>query len=49
LICEELTKTLKLTLFGLDVIINNKTGNYYLIDINYFPGYKNFPDLGNNF
>ena len=41
----ELNKKLKLSLFGFDLIREAKTGDYYLIDLNYFPGYTGFKDF----
>jgi inositol-1,3,4-trisphosphate 5/6-kinase / inositol-tetrakisphosphate 1-kinase len=42
---EEITKILKkefhLSLFGFDILIEKETNDYYIVDINYFPGYKN--------
>ena len=42
---SELNKKLKLSLFGFDLIREAKTGDYYLIDLNYFPGYTGFKDF----
>jgi inositol-1,3,4-trisphosphate 5/6-kinase / inositol-tetrakisphosphate 1-kinase len=42
---EEITNILKkefnLSLFGFDILIESETKDYYIVDINYFPGYKN--------
>lgn len=38
-IVEILCKRLGLALFGIDVIVDNKTGHYAIIDMNIFPGY----------
>lgn len=38
-IVEALFKCLGLNLLGIDVIIDNKTGHYGVVDINVFPGY----------
>lgn len=38
-IIKILSKELELYLFGVDVIIDNETGRYAIIDINSFPGY----------
>jgi inositol-1,3,4-trisphosphate 5/6-kinase/inositol-tetrakisphosphate 1-kinase len=43
-----LRESLKLDLFGYDVIVEESTGLYYIVDVNYFPSYKNitqFPEL----
>ncbi|XP_048474120.1 inositol-tetrakisphosphate 1-kinase-like isoform X1 [Rhincodon typus] len=36
---------LGMSLFGVDVIVDNKTGKLALIDINAFPGYEGFPEF----
>ena len=38
-IVKEITKTWGVSLSGLDIIIEEGTGNYGIIDLNYFPGY----------
>lgn len=38
-----------LTLFGFDVIVCSRTGQYALIDINYFPGYRGVEDFPQQF
>ena len=35
---SSVTKSLNLSLFGFDVIVENDTGMHYVIDINAFPG-----------
>lgn len=42
-ITKHIRKEIGLTLFGLDVLRESKTGTYQLIDINYFPGFKEIP------
>ena len=42
---KKLGKELKLSLVGFDLIKETSTNVYYLIDINYFPGFKGFKDL----
>ncbi|XP_055519572.1 inositol-tetrakisphosphate 1-kinase-like [Leucoraja erinacea] len=37
--------SLGLSLFGVDVIINSKTGKLAIIDINAFPGYEDVPEF----
>jgi D-alanine-D-alanine ligase-like ATP-grasp enzyme len=37
-----------LSLFGAD-FIKDYQGNYYIVDVNYLPGYKEFTDLGEIF
>lgn len=37
-ISKTLRKTLGISLFGIDIIINNQTGQHAVIDINAFPG-----------
>lgn len=36
---------LQLSLFGFDVIIDDKTGGFLVIDVNYFPSYKELEDF----
>ncbi|KAB5540129.1 hypothetical protein PHYPO_G00097770 [Pangasianodon hypophthalmus] len=38
-----LRQTLGVSLFGIDIIINNQTGQHAVIDINAFPGYEGVP------
>ncbi|XP_062857509.1 inositol-tetrakisphosphate 1-kinase [Trichomycterus rosablanca] len=38
-----LRRTLGVSLFGIDIIINNHTGQHAVIDINAFPGYEGVP------
>jgi inositol-1,3,4-trisphosphate 5/6-kinase/inositol-tetrakisphosphate 1-kinase len=45
MITSRLQQTFKLDLFGVDVIIENVTGRYAIIDINTFPGYEDVPDF----
>ena len=45
IICDQITKRLDFTLFGVDILRETATGEYYIIDINYFPGFKGVPDL----
>lgn len=42
-ICRCLCQTLGASLLGIDVIINNHTGQHAVIDINAFPGYEGVP------
>lgn len=39
-LCHIIRCETKLKLFGFDVLIEKDTGNYALIDVNHFPGYK---------
>ncbi|GMF28343.1 unnamed protein product [Phytophthora lilii] len=43
---ERLRDELKLTLFGFDVIVADDTQDLYVIDVNYFPSYRELDDLG---
>ncbi|KAL3152451.1 hypothetical protein ABBQ32_001496 [Trebouxia sp. C0010 RCD-2024] len=43
-ITKELRKILGLTLFGYDTVVQEGTGVHFIIDVNYFPSYKEFPD-----
>lgn len=40
-----LCKTLQMTLFGIDVVVEKGTGRYAIIDINAFPGYEGVPNF----
>ncbi|CAH1791280.1 unnamed protein product [Owenia fusiformis] len=42
---NKVQRKIGMCLFGIDVVIENDTGRYYVIDINYFPGYDGFPDF----
>jgi len=44
LINEQLRAELSISLFGFDIVIEDDTNDYYLIDLNYLPGY-NISDL----
>ncbi|KAJ3181581.1 Inositol-tetrakisphosphate 1-kinase [Gaertneriomyces sp. JEL0708] len=44
-IVEAVTQKLGLTLFGLDIVVEKETGRWFLIDINYCPGYDGVPDF----
>lgn len=43
-----LRRELKLNLIGFDILIDNDN-NYWLVDLNYFPGYKNVENLWQKF
>ncbi|XP_034078196.1 inositol-tetrakisphosphate 1-kinase isoform X2 [Gymnodraco acuticeps] len=42
---RSLRQALDVSLFGIDVIINNQTGQHAVIDINAFPGYEGVPEF----
>ncbi|XP_074100801.1 inositol-tetrakisphosphate 1-kinase isoform X2 [Cotesia typhae] len=42
-IVAKVTKIFGLTLLGIDVVIENHTGKYAIIDVNVFPGYDGYP------
>jgi len=44
LLCKRMSETAGLKMFGLDILVVKETGNYALVDINQFPGYKGVPD-----
>lgn len=44
-ISEDIQKAMNLHLLGIDIIIDEENGKYYVIDVNYFPGYKNVKDI----
>ncbi|XP_056151627.1 inositol-tetrakisphosphate 1-kinase [Lampris incognitus] len=45
---RSLRQALDVSLFGIDVIINNQTGQHAVIDINAFPGYEGVPEFFND-
>ncbi|XP_072313313.1 inositol-tetrakisphosphate 1-kinase [Eucyclogobius newberryi] len=47
-LCRSLRQALDVSLFGIDVIINNQTGQHAVIDINAFPGYEGVPEFFND-
>ncbi|XP_030641748.1 inositol-tetrakisphosphate 1-kinase [Chanos chanos] len=51
-VIRELSRALRqelgVSLFGIDVIINNQTGQHAVIDINAFPGYEGVPEFFND-
>uniref|UniRef100_A0A8C1I2L1 Inositol-tetrakisphosphate 1-kinase b n=2 Tax=Cyprinus carpio TaxID=7962 RepID=A0A8C1I2L1_CYPCA len=47
-LCKSLRESLGVSLFGIDVIINNQTGQHAVIDINAFPGYEGVPEFFND-
>ncbi|XP_069493841.1 inositol-tetrakisphosphate 1-kinase [Ambystoma mexicanum] len=44
-ISKTLRQALGVSLFGIDIIINNQTGQHAVIDINAFPGYEGVPEF----
>uniref|UniRef100_A0AAY5EPL3 Inositol-tetrakisphosphate 1-kinase n=1 Tax=Electrophorus electricus TaxID=8005 RepID=A0AAY5EPL3_ELEEL len=44
-LCRSLRQALGVSLFGIDIIINNQTGQHAVIDINAFPGYEGVPEF----
>ncbi|KAI8091036.1 inositol-tetrakisphosphate 1-kinase [Gilbertella persicaria] len=40
-IADSLYRQLGLTFFGFDVLLQTKTNAYYVVDVNYFPSFKN--------
>uniref|UniRef100_H3BG63 Inositol-tetrakisphosphate 1-kinase n=1 Tax=Latimeria chalumnae TaxID=7897 RepID=H3BG63_LATCH len=42
---QGLRSRLGMSLFGVDVIVNNQTGKHAVIDINIFPGYEGVPEF----
>ncbi|XP_035281156.1 inositol-tetrakisphosphate 1-kinase-like [Anguilla anguilla] len=45
---RSLRQALGVSLFGIDVIINNQSGQHAVIDINAFPGYEGVPEFFND-
>jgi inositol-1,3,4-trisphosphate 5/6-kinase/inositol-tetrakisphosphate 1-kinase len=44
-IAQTVQKLFELNLVGIDIIIDNNTGDYAVIDVNYFPGYEGITDF----
>lgn len=44
-LCVRLRQALGVSLFGIDIIINNQSGQHAVIDINAFPGYEGVPEF----
>jgi inositol-1,3,4-trisphosphate 5/6-kinase/inositol-tetrakisphosphate 1-kinase len=44
-IAGTLREAFGMNLLGVDVVIENRTGRYAIIDVNAFPGYDGFPDF----
>jgi hypothetical protein len=44
MISQILRTSLKLNLFGFDILID-EASQYWLVDVNYFPSYKNVVDI----
>ncbi|ORZ15950.1 inositol-tetrakisphosphate 1-kinase [Absidia repens] len=49
IMADELRKRLKLTFFGFDVLLESYTNDYYVVDVNYFPSFKNVPHFQSMF
>ncbi|XKL66155.1 hypothetical protein PGB90_009575 [Kerria lacca] len=47
-IVSVLREELNLTLFGIDIVVENETGRHAIIDINVYPGYDGFPNFFNS-
>lgn len=45
ILCQFISKRLNLSMFGVDIVEETGTGTYYLVDINYFPGYTGCKNL----
>lgn len=43
---KHIHEELGLSLYGLDILRETKSGDYYIVDINYFPGYKEITSFG---
>jgi len=44
-IVSTVRETLNMGLFGIDVVIDNRSGSYAIVDINAFPGYDGVPEF----
>lgn len=47
-IVKRVSQIFGLVLLGIDVVIENKTGKYAVIDVNVFPGYDGYPNFFEN-
>eukprot|EP01017_Pseudomicrothorax_dubius_P013847 TRINITY_DN1624_c0_g2_i2.p1 TRINITY_DN1624_c0_g2~~TRINITY_DN1624_c0_g2_i2.p1 ORF type:complete len:322 (+),score=84.61 TRINITY_DN1624_c0_g2_i2:789-1754(+) len=45
LIADVTVNLFSVSIFGIDIIVDSLTGDYYLVDLNYFPGFKGIPDF----
>ena len=45
-IAEVISQNLGLTMYGYDILIQTETGDYTVIDINVFPGFKEYSNVG---
>ncbi|KAI7888770.1 inositol-tetrakisphosphate 1-kinase [Mucor mucedo] len=48
-IADSLHRQLGLTFFGFDVLLQSKTNAYYVVDVNYFPSFKNVDNFHSMF
>ncbi|KAK0163044.1 hypothetical protein PV327_006755 [Microctonus hyperodae] len=48
-IVDNIAKIFSLVLVGVDVVIENHTGKYAIIDVNFFPGYDGYPHFFTHF
>ena len=44
-VCKFISKETDSHIYGIDIVEQVETGDYYLIDMNYFPGYKNLTNI----
>ena len=44
-IAQTVQNLFELNLVGIDIIIDRNTGDYAVIDVNYFPGYEGVTDF----
>jgi len=44
-IASAIAETLNLTLFGFDLLRDSESGQLYIVDLNYFPGYSGVHDV----
>lgn len=44
-IAASLRRELGVCIFGFDLITDRETGQHAVVDVNYFPGYKGFPQF----
>lgn len=45
-VAELIEEELGLTILGFDVLVQSETGDYVVVDVNVFPGFKEFNEIG---
>lgn len=44
-VCQKIQEYFGITCFGIDILKETKSNNYYIVDLNYLPSYKNIPNI----